>query len=80
MEQYQGAILVIYLILAFVFAFGISPIANRFKKNATAAVAPHVPGRIPEYKAKDWWVRRLVLILGVYVFLLPAIEPLVPYL
>lgn len=52
MESYAGAILIIYVILAFVFAFGISRISNTSNKRQAARIVSS-PGRIPEYPSKD---------------------------
>jgi hypothetical protein len=59
MELYQGAILVVYLTLAFVFAFGISYISKLTKKTPLGggASAGHVPGKIGEYISKESFVK-----------------------
>jgi hypothetical protein len=52
MDQYQGATLVVYIILSFILAFGIPAISKTTKKQQAPA-ASHVVGSIVEYNASD---------------------------
>lgn len=57
MEPFEGAILVVYVILAFVFAFGISRISKIFKKTQATPGVAHKPGSIAEYPSKESFLK-----------------------